>query len=128
MPMNFDEIAAAEDRSFIIRGETFTIVRGSPELVGRVVAAERDHAAKPEKDRSEDANLEFVQDRLFMLIDDSNGAVDRWKALRAKEEIGYGEIIRVSNWALEILMGLPTLPPEPSPTGRGKTAASSKAG
>ncbi len=119
-------MAAAEDRSFVMRGETFTITRGSPELVGRVEELQKKFASS-EAEGYEDV-IEFIEARLLMLIDDQNGAVDRWKALRAKEQISYGEIMDASLWAVEVITGLPTTQPAPSPAGPGKTGISSKAG
>ncbi len=126
MPRNYDEIAAAEDRSFIIRGEKFTITRGSPELVGKVEELQKKFAAS-DAEGYEDV-IEFIEARLLMLIDDQNGAQARWKKLRETESISYGEIMDASLWAVEVITGLPTMPPAPSPGGGGKTAASSKAG
>ncbi len=126
MPRNYDEMAQAEDRSFIIRGEKFTITRGSPELVGRVEALQKEFAESKADDY--ETVVKFLEDRLLMLIDDQNGAAARWQKLRETESLSYGEIMDVSVWAVEVITGLPTMPPAPSQGGRGKTAGSSKDG
>jgi hypothetical protein len=127
MPRNYDEMRAAEDHTFIIRGESFTINRMRPEVMGEIEALEKDFT-ESEKTTYQDV-VNFAESRLKLLLDDQNGAVDRWDALRAKEEdpVTYGEIMDLSRWAVETITGLPTMPPAPSAPGRGKTAASSKA-
>jgi hypothetical protein len=126
MPRNYDEMRDAEDRSFIIRGETFTLRRLKPEAMGRITEIEEKFANATTFEEVTAIN----EERLMLFIDDANGAADRWAALRAKEDdpITYGEITDLSQWVVSQVTGLPTMPPSPSEAGRGKTAASSKAG
>lgn len=125
MPRNYDEIRDKTDDSFIIRGQTFKLRRTSPEELGKVVALEREWR---EAETTYEQDCAFFEKRFLMLIDDSNGAADRWKDLRAKNEITYGEIVDLSIWASEQMTHLPTLRPSPSEPGPSKTAATSKAG
>ncbi len=127
MPRNYDQMRDAQDRSFTISGETFTVRRCSLQTMGELVQIEKDFAAAEDLTYLDIA--EFAQKRLRMLIDDQNGAVSRWEALVADESnpVEYGEIVDASKWAVELVTGFPTMPPSPSVVGRGKTAASSKA-
>ncbi len=126
MPRNYDEMRAAQDRDFTIGGETFTVKRCPMATMGELVEMEKIFLAQ--EDVSYIDIAEFAEKRLRILIDDQNGAVSRWEALIASTEnpVEYGEIVDVSKWAVELVTGLPTLPPSPSAVGRGKTAASSK--
>jgi hypothetical protein len=121
MPRNFDQ-DLSEDLEFIVGGETFKMKYVRPE----VLASWED---EPVSDKSENA-LKQMDERIKMFLDNSNGALERWDALRAREEnpIAMGQINDILLWMVEVQSGRPTIPPSPSATGRGKTAASSKAG
>jgi bifunctional N-acetylglucosamine-1-phosphate-uridyltransferase/glucosamine-1-phosphate-acetyltransferase GlmU-like protein len=127
MPRNYDEMREAQDRSFTIGGETFTVRRCGLGTMGELVEMEKEFLAEDEVTYMDIAD--FAQKRLRILIDDQNGAVSRWEALIASEEnpVEYGEIVDASKWAVELVTGLPTLPPSPSAPGPGKTSGSSKA-
>jgi hypothetical protein len=133
MPRNYDEMRDAEDRAFVMRGETFTVRRCRPEVLDDLLSMEKtyheDLAALTPEDSPYPVIIGFAEKRLLMLIDDQNGAVSKWEALRNDPDnpVTYGEIMDVSTWAMEAITGLPTLPPSPSAPGRGKTAATSKA-
>jgi hypothetical protein len=126
MPRNYDEIREQEDRTFIIRGETFTLRRCRPEALGEIVEIEK----KFEKAKTFQEVADINEERLIFLINDQNGAVERWQKIRADEEnpVTYGEITDLSRWAVEQITGLPTMQASPSQGGPGTTAASSKAG
>lgn len=119
MPRNFDQ-ELSEDLEFVIAGETFKMKYVRPE----VLAAWEDEAAA---EKSEGA-LKQMDDRIKLFLDDSNGAIERWDKLRAREEnpISMGQINDLLLWMVEVQSGRPTIPPSPSATGRGRTAASSR--
>ena len=126
MPRNYDEIREQEDRTFIIRGETFTLRRCRPEALAAVVDIEK----KFEKAKTFQDVAEIHEERLVFMINDQNGAVERWNKIRADEDdpVTYAELTDLSTWAVEQITGLPTMQATPSGAGPGKTAASSKAG
>jgi hypothetical protein len=127
-PRNYDELRDAEERSFVIRGETFQIRRGRPEMLGELTEAE-DRFVKLEAKGYPDI-LAFSEERLKLLLDPADDALARWDALRAREEdpVTYGEIIDISRWAVEAITRLPTRLAVPSDVGPGPIAASSTAG
>jgi hypothetical protein len=133
MPRNYDEMRDAEDRTFVMRDELFTIKRCRPEVIGEFTVMEKEYQENlknlPDDDPVYPTIIAFAEKRLLLLIDDQNGAVSKWEALRDDPDnpITYGEIMDVSTWALELITGLPTMPPSPSAPGRGKAVASSKA-
>jgi hypothetical protein len=120
MPRNFDQ-DLSEDLEFIVAGESFKMKYVRPE----VLAAWED---EPAADTSESA-LKQMDSRIKLFLDNSNGAIERWDALRAREDnpISMGQINDLLLWMVEVQSGRPTIQPSPSATGRGKTAASSKA-
>lgn len=124
MPINYDEMQQTEDRAFIIRGETFQIPHIHPNVMTRLQEIE----AKLDSVETHEQVLAIVEERLVLLLDDSNGSVERWQKLRADEAnpVSYGEIMDISRRAVEMITGLPTMQPAPSVAGRGKTASSSK--
>jgi len=126
MPRNYDEIREQEDRTVIIRGETFTLRRCRPEALAEVVDMEE----KFKKAKTFQELAEIYQGIIAFLINDQNGAVERWNKLREDESdpITFGELKDLSTWAVEQITGVPTMQVSPSGAGPGKTAASSKAG
>jgi hypothetical protein len=106
---------------FVIGGETFKMKYVRPE----VLAAWEDEEVVQ---KSEDA-LKQMDERIKLFLDDSNGALERWDKLRARSDnpVSMGQINDLLLWMVEVQSGRPTIPPSPSVTGRGKTAASSKA-
>jgi hypothetical protein len=119
-PRNFDQ-DLSEDLEFIVAGETFKMKYVRPE----VLAAWEDEEVA---DKSETA-LRQMDERIKLFLDNSNGAIERWDTLRAREDnpVSMGQINDLLLWMVEVQSGRPTTPPSPSVTGRGKTAASSKA-
>jgi hypothetical protein len=121
MPRNFDQ-ELSEDLDFIVGGETFKMKYVRPE----VLAAWEDEEAA---DKSEGA-LKQMDERIKLFLDDSNGALERWDKLRAREDnpVSMGQINDLLLWMVEVQSGRPTIQPSPSVAGRGRTAVSSKAG
>jgi len=119
-PRDFDQ-DLSEDLAFVIGGESFKMKYVRPE----VLAAWEDEEVVQ---KSEEA-LKQMDDRIKLFLDNSNGALERWDALRARDDnpVSMGQINDLLLWMVEVQSGRPTIPPSPSATGRGKTAASSKA-
>jgi len=120
MHRDFDQEFVAEDLSFTIGGETFKMSYARPE----VLAAWEDEDIP---DKSVDA-LALNDARIKQFLDSSNGAGERWDALRAREEnpVTMGQINALLMWMVEVQAGRPTIPPSPSDSGPGKTKPSSK--
>ena len=120
MLRDFDQEFVAEDLEFKIGGESFKMAYVRPE----VLAAWEDEDV-PEK--SADA-LVSTDTRIKMFLEPSNGAAERWDALRAREEnpVTMGQLNAVLLWMVEVQSGRPTEPPSPSASGRGRTERSSK--
>jgi hypothetical protein len=119
MPRNFDDLLQ-KDLSFTIRGETFEMVYVSPEVLSAW-----------EDDKSDENSAEALKklDQRILLFLGGNGDHERWKKLRArkKEPVTMGQINALLMWMIEVQAGRPTIQPSPSDSGRGRTAASSKA-
>jgi hypothetical protein len=126
MPIDFDQIQKEEDRSFIIRGETFVIQKVRPEVMDEIDRLEDEYLAIEEPHYSDIVKL--ADQRIKLMIDDRNGQVERWETLRSREEdpVSYGEVMAISRKALEVISGVPTLPSTPSTTGGATAADSSK--
>ncbi len=118
MPKNFDELLS-QDRTFTIRGETFSFQDVSPEILTTF-----DSSTNGDDDNAV-WNLMDAQIGLFLKESDR----ERWQTLRARAEepVTIAQITAVLTWLMEEQTGRPTNPPSPSVSGRGKTAASSKA-
>lgn len=121
MPRDFDQ-DLSQDLEFKIGGEVFKMKYVRPE----VLASWEDEQAA---DKSTDA-LEQMDSRIKLFLDASNGALERWDTLRDREDnpVSMGQINDLLLWMVEVQSGRPTIQPSPSVTGRGRTAASSKAG
>jgi hypothetical protein len=121
MPRNFDE-ERQFDPVFIIRGESFRMKIVRPEVI-----AEWEDSPIPEK--SVDA-IKYIDDKLKQFIENTDGSHERWDALRAKDDdpVSMGELDELLRWMVETQSARPTAAPSPSAPGRGRTAASSKAG
>lgn len=112
-----------KDLSFKIRGETFTMRYVRPEVL-----------QSWENENIEGANeadaLKVLDERVLFFLDQNGDNAERWKALRARESdpVTLGQLTGLIEWMVEVQSGRPTIPPSPSASGRGRTAASSKAG
>lgn len=118
MPRNFDE-EKADDLEFTIGGEKFTMKFVRPE----VIAAWEDEPA----DTSSAAALQSLDKRIGLFLG-GNGEIERWQALRAREEnpVTMGQLNSLLMWMIEVQSGRPTMPPSPSASGRGRTVVPSK--
>lgn len=124
MPRNYDEIRDAQDLSFVIRGQTFQLRRGTPEVLDQIETLQRDYLAAEVTTYADIAT--FSENRLKLLLVEEDAA--RWDALRANgdDPIAFREIQDLSKWAIEEITGFPTIPSSPSPAGDGTTDTSSK--
>lgn len=119
---NFDELLAPE-RTFVVRGETFTWQDVKPEVLDKLLRANVNGAGE-----GETADTWSNQDNLILefLVPEDH---ERWTNLRARDKDPI--TIRQFNAILEYLVSeqtdLPTQPPSPSPTGPGSTGRTSKA-
>lgn len=121
---SYSEMRAARDLEFEMCGENFKM-RLVP---ARVITAWEEREDKADLSNSTQL-IELANERIIECLEDQNGMVDRWKALGEREDgPTYGELADLMRWVLEVQTGLPTPPPSPSAPGRGRTAASSKAG
>ncbi|GIV03730.1 MAG: hypothetical protein KatS3mg015_2560 [Fimbriimonadales bacterium] len=116
MPRNFDDLLSS-DRTFIVRGETFTWRDVRPEVLTSFGEINGDDPNAVWQAQDE----QILQ---FLIPEDH----ERWKRLRKQEENPI--TLRQFNAILEYLVSeqtdRPTQTPSPSGGGRGKTAVSSK--
>lgn len=117
MARNFDELLA-EDRTFIVRGQTFTWRDVRPEVLTSLGQIDTE---KPDEIwASQDDQI------LNFLVPEDH---ERWQNLRARAEepVTIAQFNAVLEYLVEQQTDRPTQTPSPSATGRGKTVASSKA-
>lgn len=129
MPRNYDEIRnGREDDTFVIRGETFKLRAVPYTVLDEIEALQTDYLKQDLT--SYKVTFDFSMSRLLMLLDDTDGAAERLKALceRKDDPVTYGELLDLSKWALERATGLPTMPPAASPASPAGTARTSKGG
>ncbi len=134
---NFDEILA-DDLSFEVGGETFTMVYVRPEVLAEYEdeRAEELHRLRVEAKESGDEfyipndaadTLERLDRRIksFLRPEDHK----RWDELRARTEkaVPYAALTEIERWMVETQSVRPTETPSPSGGGRGSTARSSSA-
>ena len=116
---DFNELLA-QDREFKVQDQTFTWKDVRPEvLTAFEINANGD-------DPSAVWGLMDRQILLFLPPEEQ----EKWKKLREDEEkpVTIAQINAILTWLMEEQTGLPTEAPSPSASGRGSTAASSKAG
>jgi hypothetical protein len=124
---NFDDkrrARAERDRAFQIGGHTFVQLVGvSPEVLA-------------DYDRIDQANTptDVIDDVILQMIEDNDGAHERWRELRRQTEDGLGPITLqdmtdLVEWLIEEQTGRrPTQQPSPSTGGPPATATPSTAG
>lgn len=119
MPRDFDELLA-KDRTFIVRGETFSFVDASPEILTSF------DASMNGDDQDENAVWKLMDAQIMLFLRDSDR--ERWQKLRAREEepVTIAQLTEILTWLMEQQTGRPTEAPSPSEAGRGRTAASSR--
>ena len=114
---NFDELLSSE-RTFVVRGETFTWQDVRPEVLDHILTPSENGADMWEK--QDETILRF-------LVPEDH---ERWKNLREREKdpITIAQFNAILEFLVEAQTERPTETPSPSATGRGKRAASSRAG
>lgn len=116
---NFDELHQAQDMSFVIKGETFTMQWVKPEILAEFEDEDTADSAL--------ASLEKLDGLLVKFL--IPGDVDRWKALRERDEdpVTFAQLKAILRWMVEAQSNRPTETPSRSARGRGRVAASSGA-
>ena len=119
---NFDEMLP-KDREFTVGGETFHWRDVRPEVLT---------SFEPSANGSgpEDANAAWrlMDDQILLFI--AKDEEQKWRDLRAREDqpVTIAQLNAILIWLMEEQTGRPTEPSSPSAPGRGRTAATSKAG
>lgn len=132
---DFDALIA-DDLTFIVGGERFTMVYVQPEVMAlwEDERAERLEALRQEaKERGEDfyipndaqETVERLDARILSFLDEEDH--ERWKTLRARKKpaVPYAQLKAVEEWMVETQSARPTQQPSPSAPGRGSTGRSS---
>lgn len=123
MPKSFDDLVSSE-RTFVVRGETFTWRDVRPEILTAFAPSEseEDEAKKEEGDNSSIWKTLDEQICLFLVPED----VERWMNLRAREDnpVTIVQLNAILEWLVAEQTERPTQTPSPSGSGRGKTARS----
>lgn len=120
---NFDELLT-KDRTFVVRGQTFTWQDVRPEVLDSILGAIGVTANGDGEKGGEQPDLWAQQDKLIMefLVEEDR---ERWQNLRQRESEPI--TIRQFNAILEHLVSeqtdRPTPTPSPSARGRGKQGA-----
>lgn len=115
---NFDELLS-EERTFVVRGETFRWRDVRPEVLTAMGSAIGDD--------TDPNNIWKAQDeQILLFIHDEDH--DKWKALREREEdpVTVRQFNAILEWLVSEQTDRPTPTPSPSASGRGRTAASSR--
>jgi hypothetical protein len=110
-----------QDLSFKIRNETFKMRYVRPEILQSWENENIEGAAEADA-------LKVLDERIVFFLDQNGDSAGRWDALRKRDDdpVTLGQLTELVTWMVEVQSGRPTLPPSPSGSGRGKTAASSK--
>lgn len=112
-----------QDLSFKIRGETFKMRYVRPEILQSWESENIEGAAEADA-------LKILDERIVFFLDQNGDSSARWEALRKRDDdpVTLGQLTELVTWMVEVQSGRPTTAPSPSASGRGKTAASSRAG
>ena len=112
-----------QDLSFKIRGETFKMRYVRPEILQSWESENIEGAAEADA-------LKILDERIVFFLDQNGDSSARWEALRKRDDdpVTLGQLTELVTWMVEVQSGRPTTAPSPSASGRGRTAASSKAG
>lgn len=124
MPKNFDDLISGE-RTFVVRGETFTWRDVRPEILTAFTPTETAEEGKDPEDNSGIWKQLDEQISLFLVPED----VERWNNLRAREDnpVTIVQLNAILEWLVGEQTERPTQTPSPSGSGRGKTARSLQA-
>lgn len=128
---NFDENKQAE-REFQVGGEKFRWRYVRPEtlaLLARQLHSDNGGGAADVADDGSTPTLRHLDEQVMVFLD-SDEAKERWRNLRLREEdpVTSGQLQDIVIWLVEQQSVRPTETPSPSAPGRGRTAATSKAG
>lgn len=120
MAKSFDDLVSTE-RTFVVRGETFTWRDVRPEVLTAFTPSEE---PKEGEDVDNSGIWKQLDDQisLFLVPED----VERWTNLRAREDnpVTIIQLNAILEWLVGEQTERPTQTPSPSGTGRGKTARS----
>ena len=119
MAKSFDDLISNE-RTFVVRGETFTWRDVRPEIL-TAFTPEVTEGKDPEDNSGIWKQLD-EQIQLFLVPED----VERWQNLRAREDnpVTIIQLNAILEWLVGEQTERPTQTPSPSGSGRGKTARS----
>jgi hypothetical protein len=122
MPKSFDDLVSSE-RTFVVRGETFTWRDVRPEVLTAFTPTE--NGKEDPEDNSGIWKQLDEQIALFLVPEDQ----DRWTNLRAREDnpVTIVQLNAILEWLVGEQTERPTQTPSPSGSGPGKTARSLKA-
>lgn len=123
MPKSFDDLISQE-RTFIVRGETFTWQDVRPEILTAFQSETEVDPEKPETNVDIWKQLD-EQIMLFLVAEDH----ERWQKLRAREEnpVTIIQLNEILTWLVGEQTERPSQTPSPSGPGRGKSARSLQA-
>lgn len=115
-------------KTFQLRDEVFRIRPVRPEAYAEAIRREAEIEA--EADTTLEQLFAGWDTRILLSIDAGDGAHDRWRALRARDDengVEMADLIAIRDWLTEVHTGRPTRPAEPSSVGPGNAEASSTA-
>lgn len=124
MAKSFDDLISQE-RTFVVRGETFTWRDVRPEVLTAFQPTEEEPEEGKAADNSGIWKQLDEQIQLFLVPED----VERWQKLRARDEnpVTIVQLNAILEWLVGEQTERPTQTPSPSGTGRGKTGRSLQA-
>lgn len=119
MARNFDDLLTPE-RTFVVRGETFTWQDVRPEVLDEILAPSENGDSKGMWERQDEMIM-------FFLVPEDH---ERWQNLRSrdKEPVTIAQFNAILEYLVEAQTERPTQTPSPSGPGRGKRARSSQDG
>lgn len=120
MARDFDEMKL-DDMTFVVAGETFTMVYVRPEVLVQWEDEEDGEAETAQR------AVDRIDDRIVSFLDADDRA--RWAALRQREDnpVAFVQMREIVRWMVETQSHRPTETPSASADGRGATAATSTA-
>ena len=113
------------DMTFELCGEMFKMRLVKPEVLAKL-----QDAATGEANETNEKALVLLDEQIEAFLDNSNGQIERWRALRAREDNtpSQGQLQDIILWMVEVQTLRPTEQPSPSGRGQRKSAATSTAG
>jgi hypothetical protein len=127
---NFDDMLA-KDREFTVGGETFHWRDVRPEVLTSFEPSTNGDGKNEDgtdKEPDDNAAWRLMDDQILLFI--AKDEADRWRELRSRDDnpVTIAQLNAILLWLMEEQTGRPTVQPSPSEVGRGRTAATSKAG